>query len=513
MKIKLIILILLFYGQVKAQVGIGTTTPKALLDIPAVNPSNPYEWEGIILPYCSISLPTPNVNQAGLITSDQVDGEYGFHYWNGTSWVLITNRTHQKINDMSDGKSDNDSSEDYSSVFLGMSAGLNDDQSDNRNVGVGFNVMLNNTTGEKNVAIGYETLRSNVSSVGNTAIGYQSLLHNTGFHNTGAGFGTLYSNTTGDYNTAVGSEALYFNTIGTNNTAVGYGALRNNTYGSYNSAMGAAALWNNIGGSFNSAMGYYASFHNISANYNVAIGSFALQNNTISNDNVAIGYESLKTTTGERNTAVGYQSGFNLVSGTFNTFIGYQSQTTFGSISNSTAIGYQATVTGSNMVRFGNPWVSSIGGNGNWTNISDKRFKMNIKENIPGLKFILKLRPVTYHLNVSAINKKLNISEQKIDKKGIRDKTKELQIGFIAQEVEKTAKSIGFNFHGVDTPDNETDFYGLRYAEFVVPLVKALQEQQDQIEENKNTIKTLETQYNELFALKKQLVELKKSEL
>ena len=29
---------------------------------------------------------------------------------------------------------------------------------------------------------------------------------------------------------------------------------------------------------------------------------------------------------------------------------------------------------------------------------------------------------------------------------------------------------------GVDAPQNEHDLYGLRYAEFVVPLVKAVQE-------------------------------------
>jgi hypothetical protein len=60
-------------------------------------------------------------------------------------------------------------------------------------------------------------------------------------------------------------------------------------------------------------------------------------------------------------------------------------------------------------------------------------------------------------------------------------KAAELQSGFIAQEVEQAAQSIGYNFHGVDKPKNETTHYGLRYASFVVPLVKAVQEQQDMI--------------------------------
>ena len=58
-----------------------------------------------------------------------------------------------------------------------------------------------------------------------------------------------------------------------------------------------------------------------------------------------------------------------------------------------------------------------------------------------------------------------------------------LYTGFIAQQVEKAALSIGYNFSGVDFAKNSNDHYGLRYAEFVVPIVKAVQEQQLIIEE------------------------------
>jgi len=40
----------------------------------------------------------------------------------------------------------------------------------------------------------------------------------------------------------------------------------------------------------------------------------------------------------------------------------------------------------------------------------------------------------------------------------------------------------------VDAPKNENDYYGLRYAEFVVPLVKAVQEQQNTIDKQQTTI-------------------------
>ncbi len=47
------------------------------------------------------------------------------------------------------------------------------------------------------------------------------------------------------------------------------------------------------------------------------------------------------------------------------------------------------------------------------------------------------------------------------------------------------ANELGYDFSGVDAPRNEDDHYGLRYAEFVVPLVKAVQEQQEMIESQK----------------------------
>jgi len=54
--------------------------------------------------------------------------------------------------------------------------------------------------------------------------------------------------------------------------------------------------------------------------------------------------------------------------------------------------------------------------------------------------------------------------------------------GFVAQDVEKAANEIGYEFSGVDKAKSDSDLYGLRYSEFVVPMVKAMQEQQAQIE-------------------------------
>jgi hypothetical protein len=81
-----------------------------------------------------------------------------------------------------------------------------------------------------------------------------------------------------------------------------------------------------------------------------------------------------------------------------------------------------------------------------------------------------------------------------------------LYSGFVAQDVEKAALETGYDFSGVDKPRNENDLYGLRYAEFVVPLVKAMQEQQSQIEELKKDNK-IQKDINNL--LQKQIDEMK----
>ena len=68
-----------------------------------------------------------------------------------------------------------------------------------------------------------------------------------------------------------------------------------------------------------------------------------------------------------------------------------------------------------------------------------------------------------------------------VDEESIRTKEEIHYTGFIAQEVEKVATEIGYNFSGVNKPQNDKDHYSLVYGEFVVPLVKAVQEQQTMI--------------------------------
>jgi trimeric autotransporter adhesin len=66
-----------------------------------------------------------------------------------------------------------------------------------------------------------------------------------------------------------------------------------------------------------------------------------------------------------------------------------------------------------------------------------------------------------------------------------------VHMGFIAQDVEKLVKEKGYNLSVVHAPTNPTDNYSIAYGELLVPLVKAVQEQQKQIEELKKLVEQL----------------------
>jgi len=277
-------------------------------------------------------------------------------------------------------------------------------------------------------------------------------------------------NTTGIRNTIFGFEAGKSLLGGKDNVAIGYEALRSNTNGTDNIAIGTSALKN-----FN---------RNDSEGYNVGIGRQVMLEQTTGHSNVAIGWTALRNgTSNVRVTAIGYNAGYSSSS------LSYE---------NSTALGYYSRITAHHQVRIGNSNVTSIGGYANWTNISDERFKTNVKENVKGLDFITKLRPVTYNLDMDAIANFNNIPDSLRLYEAEKLKKSELQIGFIAQEVEAVANELDFDFHGVDKPKNKESHYGLRYVEFVAPLVKAVQEQQVMIKIQQIEINDLKLENKEI---------------
>lgn len=289
------------------------------------------------------------------------------------------------------------------------------------------------------------------------------------------------------YNTGVGEKALNSLTSGFSNTAVGHYALRSITGAWQNTAVGYAALSYSTGRE-NTALGSQTLTFNSTGNKNTAIGSDALYAN----------YE------GEGNTALGYRAGYTSNTGSNNVYLGREANATAAFLE-SVAIGNNSMITASNQVRIGNSATTSIGGYRAWTNISDARYKREIQENVPGLSFIRKLRPVTYKLDTEGIERHIRSQIKTINgvsagSESMRVKNSDqINTGFLAQEVEKAARELKYEFDGVDVPKNENDLYGLRYAEFVVPLVKAVQELAGILEEKEQEIAALKAGNEELL--------------
>ena len=369
-------------------------------------------------------------------------------------------------------------------------------------------------------------------SMDNTFWGYKAgFMSSTGKNNTAIGGSALYHTTTGFDNTAVGSMALAGNTGGFSNAAFGRLALFNNTTGNYNTAVGQAALQSNSTGNENVAVGTGAGIGNVNSNYNTAVGvnsQFFHQGS----ENTSVGaYTLAYYDGGTGNTAVGYSAMGNVEFGSmYNTAVGHSSRIWVGGTSmdvakfstvlgykaeargsNATAIGNGAVAEVSNKVRIGNAAITVIEGQVPFTTPSDGRFKFNVKEDVKGLDFILQLRPVTYQFDVNRFDERnaSTSNENLVMQVSYNEATKLRRTGFIAQEVEEAANKSGYNFSGIITPKTSDDHYGLSYESFVVPLVKAIQEQQQVINAQHKRMDEQDKKINQLI---QELSELKRKE-
>jgi Chaperone of endosialidase len=315
------------------------------------------------------------------------------------------------------------------------------------NIAIGTNSGNISQTGASNIYIGHNAGKNSTTSVGNHLIGY----------------GSGQNLTSGNNNTLIGQFAGSSLTIGSSNVSVGDNSGSFGQSDSLNVLIGNLAQ-NPFGGK-----------------RNVTIGALSKNTNSL---NIAIGYNTVVSFSGLNSSVIGSNSTCyspnSVVLGS-NIFI---SNSTF---TNSIAIGNSTPITGANQARIGNTAITSIGGQVAWSTLSDGRFKTNVVPSKYGLEFIKKLRPVDYSVDKAKLKAFYGEKEQTAAK----NESQPVQSGFIAQEVEAAAKELNLDFSGVDKPQNDKSTYALRYSEFVVPLVKAVQEQQDQIESQDKLIKEL----------------------
>ena len=125
------------------------------------------------------------------------------------------------------------------STYFGDQAGEDDDITTNKNTGIGFAALKENTEGCQNVAVGHNAFKTNTDGDFNVALGSNALLTNDGGnHNTAVGSNALANDNSGDDNVAIGSKASIANTSGDRNVGIGAGAICRLTTGNCNTAIG-----------------------------------------------------------------------------------------------------------------------------------------------------------------------------------------------------------------------------------------------------------------------------------
>ena len=326
--------------------------------------------------------------------------------------------------------------------------------------------------GNKNQFVGFQSGYSNTTGYNNVFSGYQSGYFNTtGHNNLFSGYRSGYSNTTGSGNLFGGYLSGYFNTTGNNNLFSGIESGEANTTGYGNQFEGYQSGISNTTGIVNLFSGYQSGFYN-----------------TTGSNNQFEGYQSgISNTAGNENVYVGYQSGGNSSSSSGNTAIGAYSgiypnyPDVPDAVTNSTALGYGTILSTSNTVKLGNDDTRLLSCAVGLSVYSDARLKTDVQADVPGLAFITQLRPVTYRFDAARLAALTQApSPARPRQAAPPDPTR--HTGFLAQEVETAARRVGFDFDGLHRPANARDPYALGYAQFVVPLVRAVQEQQTQLD-------------------------------
>lgn len=403
----------------------------------------------------------------------------------------------------------------YNSAF-GTQA-LFSNYSGSNNTANGFQALFNNYKGGYNTATGFGALYFNENGDYNTANGYQALLHNLGNNNTATGVQTLLSNSTGINNTANGLQALYNNTIGNNNTAFGYSTLTANISGSNNTAIGYLA---GVSTGINNATVVGANAQAACSNC-VVLGSINGLNGATSNTAVGIGTNVPKARlhvnplgsggiliggdapNGYTTLALGISaatggSGYvqsQMVNGSAygslllnpnggNIGINYASGSAvnfpidINQKSDSYGLRFANSLSGYShnwdlFANKGGAFIFSYNGvekswidpdNGDYIEVSDARLKKNINSMNSVLSKVIALQPKTYQY----------VSNKQDSK---------LSSGFLAQEVMQLFPELVRDFkHPKKDSTDDKVYHGISYAGFGVIAIKAIQEQQQQIE-------------------------------
>jgi hypothetical protein len=277
--------------------------------------------------------------------------------------------------------------------------------------------------------------------------------------------------------------------------------------GNGNIGIGYFAGWNSQNANFNVALGHQALDTHLGGNYNLALGSYAGSYSELGDRNIFIGSHAGSDVSGSPSDKLYIEntnSNEPLIYGEFDTDeLIFNGNVT---ISNDNGTHTNATLTIDNLqiadlgsfnlgldgdvIPYGGSAVGYDLGNNTATqhwddvvaddfiNFSDRRLKNSIKDIPYGLETVLNLNPVTYRYN----------KDFSIDNR--------FRLGLIAQEVEALIPEVVFNEDIDANPvtgeiiKSKSDYKSMSYVELVPVLIKAIQEQQEEIEALKLELKT-----------------------
>ncbi len=365
----------------------------------------------------------------------------------------------------------------------------------NDNAFFGKEAGINNNDGIDNVLVGYRAGYYMTSGDGNVAVG-DDALYNYGYVGSGTHPG-------GNYNVAIGKYAMFNPYQGDKNIGIGYFALSMLNSGDENTFVGASADLDGTTPSVSqcSAFGAYSSIKD-GATYATVIGyrAYTDQSNALilgqtTNDgnpnnatgNTNVGINTIHPETGA-NLTLGPMDGSD--EGGQITFYGAGSYGTWRldvfdmdfrlfsydeNYDNTFQIFNFASGRVTNLTLDGSGTATA------WNETSDKRLKSNVRELGYGLNTVLKLKPVAYKMH--AVDK--FEGGQPVWGKSWDD------IGLIAQELYKIVPEV------VHKPKDESkELWAVDYAKLTPILIKAIQEQQAEIEklkkQNEQILKELE---------------------
>ena len=273
-------------------------------------------------------------------------------------------------------------------IFMGTDTGKQNFDG-TRNIYLGLSAGKNNINGSKNVYIGENTGRDSVVSrnifIGTTSdstkgIGYVSQTGggiDTGDKNLFIGHDVGIENTTGVGNIFLGDSAGQKNTTASQNIYIGtnVGNKANDTTANYNIAIGYNASKENISGKENILIGKEAGIilqesnqifigtgaglSTTTANNNIFIGKSAGASITTQPRNVVIGYNAMSTGQASNNIIIGNEAG-SMNNGDDNVFLGNLAGQFNNTGNNNTFIG--SATGGSNDTGFGNTFLGRASG-------------------------------------------------------------------------------------------------------------------------------------------------------